>query len=287
MKEYTIKPLHTGWFHMNWGLIMSPIAAGYFADLPIFMFLIEGTDGEKIIVDGSYQHDHVPEFIFGPHRTPDLEVPEVLAKNGVDPLAIEKVIVTHLHHDHTGYLHLFKNAKYYVQEAELTGSYFPMGYQAVGVYQEEWIDLVPRFLLVNGDFRVQEGIDLVFSPGHTEGHQAVAVNTAKGRAIIFGDAVYLYAGLAKRFPKKFYEVVALGGVGGKKPDLNDPKVVETFTKVFNARYGGYFGPSVLNPGDIMRSLAKLDLMADIVVPGHDPELLKMKTIPDDYNVEER
>jgi len=44
------------------------------------------------------------------------------------------------------------------------------------------------------------------------------------------------------------------------------------------------GPSVLNPGDIMRSLVKLDMMADIVIPGHDPELLSMKVIPDDHDL---
>lgn len=287
MKEYRIKPLLTGWFHMNWGLIMSPIAQGYFADLPVFMFLIEGEDGEQIIVDGSYQHDHVPKFIFGPKpRTPELEVPEVLKRNGVDPLAIKKVLVTHLHHDHTGYLHLFENADFYVQEEELINSYFPMGYQAVGTYQEEWIDLVPRFRLVNGDFNLQDGIDLILAHGHTQGHQAVAVNTSKGKAIIFGDAAYLYGGLAKRFPKQFYEVVEKGGVAGRKLDLEDPEVQQVLNKVFNARFGEYFGPSILNPGDIMRTLAKLDQMADIVIPGHDPELIRMKVIPDDYDLEE-
>jgi len=285
MKEYKIKPLHTGWFHMNWGLIMSPLAAGYFADVPIFMFLIEGADGEQIIVDGSYQHDHVPKFIFGPHRTPDLEVPEVLRRNGVDPLSIKKVLVTHLHHDHTGYLHLFKNAAIYLQEEEMVNSYFPMGYQAVGSYQEEWIDLVPQFKLINGDFKVQDGIELIFCPGHTPGHQAISVHTSRGTAMIMGDALYLYGGLAKRFPKQFYEVVEKGGVAGKKVDLTDPEVQMVLKKVFGARYGGYFGPSVLNPGDIMRSLAKLDLMADIIIPGHDPELIRMKVIPDDYDLE--
>jgi len=287
MKEYRIKPLLTGFFHMNWGLIMSPIAQGYFADLPVFMFLIEGDDGEQIIVDGSYQHDHVPKFIFGPKpRPPELEVPEVLRRNGVDPLSIKKVLVSHLHHDHTGYLHLFENAEFYVQEEELTSSYFPMGYQAVGMYQDDWLDLVPRFRLVNGDFNVQEGIDLIFAPGHTQGHQAIAVNTAKGRAIIFGDAAYLYAGLAKRFPNQFYDIVAKGGVAGRELNLEDPEVQQVLQKVFNARYGGYFGPSILNPGDIMRTLARLDMMADIVIPGHDPELIRMKVIPDDYDLEE-
>ena len=56
MKTYKIKPLLTGWFYMNWGGLIFPFADGYFADLPIFMFLIEGEDGEQIIVDGSYTY---------------------------------------------------------------------------------------------------------------------------------------------------------------------------------------------------------------------------------------
>ena len=287
MKEYRIKPLLTGWFHMNWGLIMSPIAQGYFADLPVFMFLIEGDDGEQIIVDGSYHYDHVPNFIFNPKpRTPELEVPEVLRRNGVAPLAITKVIVTHLHHDHTGYLHLFENATFFLQEKELVESYFPMGFQAVGVYQDDWLPLVPKFKLVNGDVNLQDGIDLILAEGHTAGSQAIAVNTAKGKAVIFGDAVYLYAGLAKRFPNEFYSVVAKGGVAGRALDMEDPEVQEVVAKVFNARFGGYFGPSILNPGDIMRSLSKLDMMADIVIPGHDSLLIEMPVIPDDYHLEE-
>jgi glyoxylase-like metal-dependent hydrolase (beta-lactamase superfamily II) len=285
MKEYRIKPLLTGWFHMNWGPIISPLAQGYFADLPVFMFLIEGEDGEQIVVDASYRHEHVPKFLFGPHRSPEEEVPAVLERNDVDPLAIKKVLVTHLHIEHTGYLYLFENADIYVQEEEVLDSYFPMGYQAVGCCPEDWIDLVPRFRLYKGDLPLQEGIDLILAPGHTAGSQAIAVNTSRGRAIITGDTLYLYGGMAKRFPQHFYELAGKGGVSGQKLDLSDPEVQQTLARVFNSRYGGYFGPSILNAGDIMRSLARLDVMADIIVPAHDPELLRMKVIPDDYDLE--
>jgi len=283
MKEYKIKPLLTGWFYMNWGGLIFPFAEGYYADLPCFMFLIEGDDGEQIIVDGSYTY--VP-FTMKPRRTPDLEVPTVLKNNGVDPDSIKTVIVTHLHHDHTGYLSLFKNASYYVQEAELLEAYYPMGPVAPGYEPKDWMDLVPRFKLINGDFNLRDGIQLIHVPGHTAGLQAISVNTSKGRAIMFSDCCYLYAGLAKRFPMQFFELASKAAQSAKEPvSLQDPEVAKTIDKIFNGRYGGYFGPNIINPGDNMRSMHKLDLMADIVVPGHDPMLVDMKVIPDDYHLE--
>jgi len=32
-------------------------------------------------------------------------------------------------------------------------------------------------------------------------------------------------------------------------------------------------------------ICKLNLMADMVIPGHDPELLRMDVIPDKYDIE--
>lgn len=284
MKEYKIKPLLTGFFHMNWGDICAPLCQGYVADVPIYMFLIEGPDGEQIIVDASYDPDTVPKLIFNPvPRTPDLEVRAVLERNGVDPDKIKTVLVTHLHHDHTGNLRLFKNARFLVQETELLESTYPIGTQAVGVAHKDWVDLVPRFRLLNGDFHLQDGIDIIFSPGHTPGHQAILVNTSRGKAMIMGDTLYMYGGMAKRFPKQFMGLAEKSSIG-KMTDFASPEAQEIVQKVFNARFGGFFGPCILNPGQNMQSLEKLDLMADIIVPGHDPVLMDMKVIPDDYTL---
>jgi N-acyl homoserine lactone hydrolase len=283
IKEYKIKPLLTGWFHMNWGGLIFPFAEGYFAELPVYMFLIEGEDGEQIMVDGSWTY---APFTMKPRRPPELEVPTVLKNNGVDPEQIKTVIITHLHHDHTGYLSLFKNAYFFVQEAELLEAYYPLGPVAPGYEQKDWIDLVPRFQLINGDFKLRDGIELIHAPGHTAGLQAISVNTAKGRAIMFSDCCYLYAGLAKRFPAQFFELMGKAGTSGGEPiDLSKPEVAMALDKVFSSKYGGYFGPNIINPGDNMRSMHKLDLMADIVVPGHEPMLVDMKVIPDDYHLE--
>lgn len=283
MKTYKIKPLLTGWFYMNWAGLIFPFCDGYFADLPVLMFLIEGKDGEQIIVDGSYTY---APFTMKPRRTPELEVPTVLKNNGVDPDSIKTVIITHLHHDHTGYLSLFKNANFYVQEKELLEAYNPMGPVAPGYEPKDWMDLVPRFQLINGDFDLRDGIKLIHVPGHTAGLQAISVNTTKGRAIMFSDSCYLYAGLAKRFPMQFFDLMGKVSKTAKEPvNLQDPEVSRTIEKIFNGRYGGYFGPNIINPGENMRNMHKLNLMADIVVPGHDPMLVDMKVIPDDYHLE--
>lgn len=289
MKEYKIKPLLTGFWRSNWGDYVSPLAQGYIADIPIFIFLIEGENGEQIIVDGSFNPDSVVKAIFNPlPRTPDLEVPEVLKANGVNPEAIKTVIITHLHTDHTGYLKLFTHAKFYIQEQELLEAYHPYGVQAVGACTEDWIDLVPKFKLMNGNVEILDGIELILAPGHTPGHQAVAVNTSKGRAIITGDALAFYAGMAKRFPKQLKDLMdkARAAAGGKGLDMSNPEVAKFMGKIFSARFGGYFGPVILNQGENMRSLHMLDEMADIVIPAHDPLLLDMKVIPDDYHLED-
>lgn len=288
MKEYKIKPLFTGNFIMDWGNILAPLCQGYVAPVPIFMFLIEGEDGEQIIVDTSYDPATVPACIFHPQpRKPEEEVPAVLKRNGVDPEKIKTVIITHLHHDHTGNMKLFKNAQFIVQETELLESTYPVCTQAVGVAHKDWIDLVPRFKLINGDLNLREGIDLIFAPGHTPGHQAVMVNTSKGRAMLMGDSLYMMGGMAKRFPKLFMELIEKsasvqreGGIDFKSPEMQ----VE-ITKVFNARFGGYFGPSILNPGQNMQTLQKLDVMAEMIVTSHDAMLHAMKVIPDDYPFE--
>jgi hypothetical protein len=75
-----------GLFSHGLGVYLRPLLQGYVADLPVFMFLIEGPDGEQIIVDSGFNPENTSgKFIFNPvPRTPDLEVPAVLAQNGVD-----------------------------------------------------------------------------------------------------------------------------------------------------------------------------------------------------------
>jgi len=49
-----------------------------------------------------------------------------------------------------------------------------------------------RLLLICGDQKIMPGIELLFCPGHTIGLQTVAVNTAKGTAIVASDCLHVH-----------------------------------------------------------------------------------------------
>ncbi len=93
-------------------------------DIPIHTFLIQH-DGGYILFDTAgdidweknwpaYIKDNSP-YVF----TKEQYFPNALARLGVKPGDVGTVVMSHLHADHSGNLHMFKNAKVYVNDDEL------------------------------------------------------------------------------------------------------------------------------------------------------------------------
>lgn len=119
---------------------------------------------------------------------------------GVDPAAVQDVILTHLHYDHVGNFDRLPAATFHLQETELhfaVGRY--MKYQqlrssyevddVVGVVRANYAGRVNFYA---GDADLAPGISLHAAPGHCPGLQFVRVHTARGWVVLASDVTHYY-----------------------------------------------------------------------------------------------
>jgi glyoxylase-like metal-dependent hydrolase (beta-lactamase superfamily II) len=127
---------------------------------------------------------------------------ESLRMLGVDPGAVEDVILTHLHYDHAGNLDLFPRATFHVQDREIayaTGRYmaepfFAQAYDLEHVLSAVRLTYAGRIRYHDGtDEEVAPGISVHHIGGHTRGLQVVRVWTQIGWVVLASDAVHFLA----------------------------------------------------------------------------------------------
>lgn len=134
-------------------------------------------------------------------RKLDLDPVEALARIGVDPAALEHIVITHLHYDHAGNMEHFPAAKFHVQDAEVefaTGRCMCNPFLRLPFDVEDVVTLIrntyaDRVTFHNGDGAPWPGITLHHLPGHAKGLQSVRVNTARGPVLLASDASHYYA----------------------------------------------------------------------------------------------
>ena len=116
---------------------------------------------------------------------------------GVDPAAVERVVMTHLHVDHTSGMRLLGRARFSIARAEwaAVGGGARKGYVRQHLPPASRIDLVD-FDGAHGPFGATAdllgdgSIRLLSTPGHTPGHLSVLVRTRRGEVLLAGDAAY-------------------------------------------------------------------------------------------------
>lgn len=115
-----------------------------------------------------------------------------LAAEGLKPADIEIVLPTHLHFDHAGNLELFPDAQVIVQREELFHAMDPVPSQRIFYWRETVAELNDRkrgkqMRLVDGDFTLFDGIEVLKSPGHTPGMHVPIVQTDRGKVALVSD----------------------------------------------------------------------------------------------------
>ena len=214
MGDYSIWVLEYAYvanYHVS-GIIYGAHNKGY-RKLPYCYALIKG-NGHVAMVDVGYNHKEYGEVLAKRFGVEGWQSPRyVLGKCGVRPEDVDTVFVTHSHFDHFGNVEDFPNAKFYIQEREISKWVWAMSLpermhwmmtavdpgdilRAVNLAKEG------RLVCVDGDLRdVLPGVDLHAAyDTHTFGSMYVTVrNDGKADSedtwVLAGDLIYVYENL--------------------------------------------------------------------------------------------
>jgi N-acyl homoserine lactone hydrolase len=110
---------------------------------------------------------------------------KVLADHGLAPTDLDAVVNCHLHMDHAGQNLELAGVPIHAQRAE---------WELVRGGQHtitEWVDFPGAdYRFHDGDYELASGIVVLGTPGHTAGHQSLAVTTPEGLVVLAGQACY-------------------------------------------------------------------------------------------------
>ena len=150
--------------------------------IPVHGFVIKHPRAGAILVDTGVGF---PDDLIKEWRVVNRHAADALAEHDLSPADVRIVINTHLHFDHCGQNAVFKHAPFYIQRPELERA------RREEAKTSEWFDFAgARFELVDGDAEIAEGVRVVATPGHTNGHQSVVVDSPSGGSVMIGDAAY-------------------------------------------------------------------------------------------------
>ncbi len=113
--------------------------------------------------------------------------------DGLDygPEDVDYIIATHLHFDHmAGYTNYnFKKAKIIVQSMEWQDASFPHLRSKASYIREKIEPLKDNIILIEGDYKLDDGIYLILTGGHTRGHQIVLIENYNRGIVFMADLV--------------------------------------------------------------------------------------------------
>jgi glyoxylase-like metal-dependent hydrolase (beta-lactamase superfamily II) len=193
MRQYTIHPVAVGVNETDQGIMTYLRDYGKRILLPIYVFCIKGGD-KNILVDTGLEQFVVSEETEQKCGFKIYEFENALSSFGLKPEDIDIIIHTHLHNDHCENDYKCSNASVYVQKSEY--EFFKNPHPIDHRYYPDVFDGV-NVIEIEGDAVIEDGIEVIFSPGHSVGGQSVAINTSKGKAVITG-----FCCNEKNFPEK-------------------------------------------------------------------------------------
>jgi glyoxylase-like metal-dependent hydrolase (beta-lactamase superfamily II) len=216
---------------------------------PVFVYVLKDSDSKGVVlVDSGFE----PDFAESNTRGGRTQLKRALRSVNVDPEKVRSLILTHLHNDHSSFLNLFRQARIFLQATELSYAHNPLPTQRL-FYNRSMLKHLEKadVELLRGDRRIETGLRVLHTPGHTPGSQTVLVDTRKGVYALCGDTVPMFHNW---FPS-------------------------------DARFGTRVGWPRIPPGghtDLQawfESARKIEMSGASIIPSHDPRLRDRRSIP--------
>jgi N-acyl homoserine lactone hydrolase len=159
---------------------------------PISAYLLD-TDSSWILLDTGFDPANVQNLatmdrhffskgIYLPVVLPEHRLDRQLAEIGIGLDDVSHVILTHLHFDHTGYLKYFPHARVSIQRREYEFGF--SGKTTIANIVSDFDLPTIRWDLVDGDWEVVPGLNMIDTRGHTEGHQSAVVELPRSGTIV-------------------------------------------------------------------------------------------------------
>lgn len=162
--------------------------------------LLIRTPAETILIDtglGRF-YDEKFAFLYGVDQSA-ADLLRGLAAAGVAAADIDKVVLTHLHFDHCGgncttdssgeFVPTFPNATYYINQGELACARQPDPRSKPSYLPHTWEPLEKQGQLAptSENEAIAPGVTLLSTPGHTQNHQSVVVDSGDLKACFLAD----------------------------------------------------------------------------------------------------
>jgi N-acyl homoserine lactone hydrolase len=193
----------------NWIVAMSTVGTledktppTKWVSIPVYCVLIDSPEGKILYDTGCHpqaMNGYWPknlQSIFPYFYNDNQLLVKQLELTGTAPEEVKAVILSHLHLDHAGNSHLFRNAEVYVHKKDyeygkhlVDSSPNPADH---GAYVKADLDIpTDKLHLVDSDIRPFDGIELISLPGHTPGILGLMVHLEQEGTLIFpSDALY-------------------------------------------------------------------------------------------------
>ena len=167
---------------VHYGFIIAPEGSPNAGQpIPVVGYLVRHPDALFLFDTGFAPIDAATRDAYHPQA---VNVEQALAGLGVRPSDIDVVANCHLHADHGGGNAAFPGTPIYVQGPELEAAGQPGYTNPAGTHDFPGATLE----VIDGEAEPLPGIRILPTPGHSPGHQSLAVSTGSGWLILAGQA---------------------------------------------------------------------------------------------------